>query len=283
MGKSVLISGASSGIGKALSLELDLRGYRVFAGVRNAEDAQALHNLASPGVSPIKLDITDADMISTACREVGDKTDGTLDCLVNNAGINISGAMEFMPLMKFRKQLEVNLVGQLALTQACLPMLRKARGRVIFISSIAGKLVAPFNGPYSASKAALIAVADALRQELAPWKLPVTVMIVGSVQTPIWKKAATTAGMISRQLPQEAWELYGKRQKSAGASYKNVGMKGLPVEKVAKIIHHAIEKPNPKAYYLVGNDALVMELMVKLLPIRLRDWLVRKQMGLSGK
>lgn len=282
MPKSVLISGASTGIGKALSLELDQQGYQVFAGVRNPNDATALHSQASSRLTPIILDVTLPETISTTCTEVNAQTGGELFCLVNNAGISIGGALEFLPIQDFRQQMEVNLVGQLALTQACLPMLRKATGRVIFVSSVSGRLSTPFNGPYAASKAALVAMADALRMELAPWGVMITVLIVGSVQTPIWEKAAHTAGGIVRRLPADAWKLYGKYQKRAGAFYLQTGRSGLRVEKVVKIIQHTLDVNRPKEYVLVGSDAVIFELMAKLLPVRLRDWLVRRQMGLLG-
>lgn len=226
------------------------------------------------------LDVTLPEMISTTCGEVNDKAGGELFCLVNNAGISISGALEFIPIQDFRQQMEVNLVGQLALTQACLPMLRKSTGRVIFVSSVAGRLVMPFNGPYAASKAALVAMADALRMELVPWGLSVSVLIVGSVQTPIWEKSSHTAVEIIRRMPAEAWILYGKAQKRAGAFYKHTGRNGMQVEEVVKTTRNILENKQPKEYVLLGWDAIMIELMDKLLPVRLRDWLVRRQMGL---
>ncbi len=283
MSKSILISGASSGIGNALSLALDRQGYQVFAGVRNTNDADALRRQASPRLTPVMLDVTLPDMISAACREVNEKTGGELSCLVNNAGINLSGAMEFMPMQDFRQQLEVNLVGQLVLTQACMPIIRKGHGRIIFVSSIAGRLVTAFNGPYSISKSGLIAMADALRLELIPWHIPVSVLIVGSVETPIWVKSIRKAGEIMHRMPAEARALYGSAQKRAGEFYSQAGHSGIPVEQVTRVTHHLIEVAHPKAYVLVGWDAVLFELMAKLLPVRVRDWLVRRNMGLLGK
>jgi NAD(P)-dependent dehydrogenase (short-subunit alcohol dehydrogenase family) len=280
MPKSVVISGASSGIGKALSLELDRHGYQVFAGVRNTADAEVLRSQASPQLTPLMLDVTQPELISSACKEVNDKTGGDLFCLINNAGISLSGAMEFIPLQDFRRQLEINLMGQLVLTQACMPMLRKTTGRIFFISSVAGRLPTPFNGPYAVSKAGLVAMADALRLELIPWKIPVSVLIVGSVQTPIWEKSAITAGEILRRSPAEAWRLYGKPQKRSGLFYMQAGRNGMQVEQLVKIAQREIESNHPKAYVLVGRDAYLYELLVKLAPVRFRDWLVRRQMGL---
>lgn len=280
MAKSVLISGASSGIGMVLSLELGRQGYKVYAGVRNPKDADALRSQAAGQITPVILDVTLPETIATTCRQVSDQTDGELFCLINNAGISISGAMEFMPLQDFRQQLEVNLVGQLALTQACMPLLRKGSGRIIFVSSVEGRLVTPFNGPYGISKAALIAMADALRLELAPWKIPISVLIVGSVQTPIWEKSSQTAVEILHRMPTDAWTLYGKAQKRAGIFYSKTGRSGMPAEKMVKFTKHLLEERHPKEYVLVGRDALTIELLTKLVPVRLRDWLVRWQMGL---
>ncbi len=282
MTKTVLISGTSTGIGKAISLELDRQGYQVFAGVRSANDAEALRLLASPRLTPVMLDVTSPETISAACVQVNDKTGGELSCLVNNAGISISGSLEFMPLQDFRQQMEVNLVGQLALTQACLPMLRKSTGRIIFVSSASGRMATPFNGPYAASKAALVAMADALRMELAPWFISVSVMIVGSVQTPIWDKASHKAGEIVRQTPAEAWQLYGKMQKRSGAYYLSLGRRGMTAEKVAEVAHRILKSKRPKEYALVGRDAVLVELIAKLLPVRMRDLLVRGEMGLRN-
>jgi NAD(P)-dependent dehydrogenase (short-subunit alcohol dehydrogenase family) len=280
MPKSVLVSGASSGIGKALCLELDHQGYQVFAGIRKTPDGEAIRSQASERLVPVLLDVTQPETIASARQAVTEKTDGQLFGLVNNAGIDVSGALEFLPIQEFRNQMEVNLIGQLALTQACLPMLRKGNGRIIFISSVAGRLVTPFNGPYAASKAALVAMADALRLELSAWNIIVSVLIVGSVQTPIWEKSARQAGEILRCEPSLAWELYGKLQKRAGKFYQQTGRNGMSVEKLVAIIQDVLEARRPKEYILAGYDALMIELIAKLLPVHWRDWLVKRQMGL---
>lgn len=280
MPKSILISGASSGIGKALSLELAHQGYQVFAGVRNLDDAEALSSQSTGPLKPVLFDITQPEMITAVCQAISDQTSGELFCLVNNAGISLSGALEFMPIEEFRQQMEVNVIGQLTLTQACLPMLRNNHGKIIFISSIAGRLVTPFTGPYAASKAALMAIADALRLELAPWNVYVTVLIVGSVKTPIWEKSWQQAIEISRREPPEASELYGKYLKRAGDFYLRAGSHGIQAQKVARIASDVVAADHPKEYILVGSDALLLELIAKLYPIRARDWIMRYQMGL---
>jgi NAD(P)-dependent dehydrogenase (short-subunit alcohol dehydrogenase family) len=280
MAKSIFISGASSGIGKALSLELVKHGYNVYAGVRNEQDAEALHAQASENLIPLMLDVTVPESILAACGQVQERTNGELFCLVNNAGISVSGALEFIPIQDFRQEIEVNLIGQLALTQRSLPMIRKGRGRLIFVSSVAGRLVTPFNGPYATSKAALVAMADGLRLELMPWEIYVSVLFVGSVQTPIWEKSAHLAGEILRRAPSDAWNMYGAMQKRTGAFYRQTAKNGMSAESVARIIRGLVEVEHPKEYILVGRSALRIELAVKLLPVRLRDWLVRYQMDL---
>lgn len=280
MGKSILISGASSGIGKALSLGLDQLGYQVFAGVRKSEDADILRKQGTERLCPIILDITQPEVVAEACERVGEKTGRELFCLINNAGIANSAPMEFLPLQDFHQQMEVNLFGQLTLTQACLPMLRKEHGRIVFISSVEGRLVTAFNGPYACSKAALVAMADALRLELMPWGIAIVVLILGSVQTPIWGKAAKTGGEIVRRSPAEAWKLYGKYQKQGGKFYQQTGLHGMEANKLVPVIHRVLQSHHPKPYLLVGKDALIFELMAKLLPVRWRDWLVLRQMGL---
>ncbi len=188
--------------------------------------------------------------------------------------------MEFISIENFKHQLDVNVIGQLALTQACLPLLRKGIGRVIFVSSVAGRLVSPFNSPYGVSKAALVAMADGLRLELAPWNIKISVLIVGSVQTPIWEKSSRMAGEILRFMPAESRDMYGKMQSRAGKFYAHAGKHGMQVEELVRITKGVIKSSRPKEYILVGRDAVLIELMAKLLPVRWRDWLVRERMGL---
>jgi NAD(P)-dependent dehydrogenase (short-subunit alcohol dehydrogenase family) len=166
---AVVITGASTGIGRACALSLDALGFRVFAGVRKSDDGESLRRVASDRLTPVFIDVTDKQSIAAAAgsvsREVG--TAGLVG-LVNNAGVAVPGPLEYLPLEELRRQLEINLVGQLAVIQAFLPLLRKARGRIVNISSLAGKLTTPFNGAYSAAKHGIEAFSDALRMELTP-------------------------------------------------------------------------------------------------------------------
>ena len=176
---AVVVTGASSGIGRACALHLAALGLQVFAGVRRAEDGAALQAASSARLTPMLLDVADetsiraaTDTITAAVGEAG------LAGLVNNAGIGVAGPLEFLPLAEFRTQLEVNVTGQLAVTQALLPLLRQGRGRIVNMGSIGGRIAAPFVGPYSASKFALEALTDALRMELRPWGLHVAIVVI---------------------------------------------------------------------------------------------------------
>ncbi|MGD1157325.1 MAG: SDR family oxidoreductase, partial [Terriglobia bacterium] len=185
---AVVITGASTGIGEACALHLDKLGFRVFAGIRKAADAEALRHRASARLVPIRLDVSDETEVEQAARNVTEALRGEgLAGLVNNAGIVVAGMLEFLPLDALRRQLEVNVVGQVAVTQAFLPHLRKARGRIVNIGSVSGLIAGPFSGAYAASKFALEALTDALRVELRPWKIHVSIVEPGNIQTPIWK------------------------------------------------------------------------------------------------
>src|ERR1017187_4168238 len=207
---SLVITRASTGIGEACALHLDKLGYRVFAGIRKALDGEALRRRASERLVPVRLDISDEMEIGQAARNIVESLGGEgLAGLINNAGIVVGGMLEFLPLEALRRQLEVNVVGQIAVTQALLPSLRKARGRIVNISSVSGLISSPFTGAYSASKFALEALTDSLRMELRPWKIHVSLVEPGFVQTPIISKSLAAAEELRAELPAEAFQLYG--------------------------------------------------------------------------
>src|SRR5919112_1052610 len=184
---NVLITGASTGIGHATAKRMLAYGWEVFAAARKDED---LERLRGEGFTPIKLDVTDPETIAAAREELDERG---LRGLVNNAGVAVSGPIEFIPLDELRRQLEVNLVGQVAVIQAFLPNIREATGRIVNISSIGGRIALPMVGPYAASKHALEAVSDSLRRELRPWGIHVSLIEPGGVTTPIWEKGKATA------------------------------------------------------------------------------------------
>ncbi len=189
-GSAIVITGASTGIGRACAFELDRRGFRVFAGVRKPRDGEALREAASERLVPLEIDVTDPQSIEAAAKTVSTVVGGAgLWGLVNNAGISVSGPIDFVELDELRRQLEVNVIGPVAVTQAVLPLIRPARGRIVNVGSIGGHNAAPFVGPYSASKFAIEGVTQALRREVRPFGIEVAIVDPGAVQSEIWGKA----------------------------------------------------------------------------------------------
>lgn len=279
--KTVLISGASSGIGEATVLVLDRLGYRVFASVRKAEDAEKITRQASGRVTPLLMDVTDAESIQAAVQVVGEQVGGGgLDGLVNNAGVFIGGPLEYLPLKVLRRQFEVNVFGQIAVVQAFLPLLRLAHGRIVFVGSTSGFLATPLLGPYAASKFALRALADSLRNELAAVGVSVSLIEVGKVNTPIWDKALASVDKMSGALPEGAEDYYAPMIAATVTRAARRGQSGISPEKVAQAIHRALVVPSPKPKYLVGADAHLQALLVRLVPAGLLDKLIRWQMGI---
>ncbi len=225
--RSALVTGASTGIGRATALRLDRDGWRVFAGVRREEDAESLRAEGSERLVPVMLDVTDATQIAAAAGLVGDAVgEGGLDGLVNNAGIAVLSPLETIPLEDFRRQIEVNLTGQVAVTQAMLPLVRHAPGRVVFVSSIGGRMALPFGAPYHAAKFGVEAVADCLRQELRPWRIGVAVIEPGSIDTPIWERGEQIADEVAARAPAAQEELYGQtieRFRAAVRAHRRAG------------------------------------------------------------
>ena len=256
--RTALVTGASTGIGEACALRLVRGGWRVFAGVRRQGDAPA-------GTEEVLLDVTDDGQI----RAVADRIE-ELDGLVNNAGIALAVPLEFVPLDDLREQLEVNVVGQVALTQAFLPHLRRRRGRVVFMGSIAGRSSLPFLGPYGASKHALEAIADSLRLELQPFGIAVTIVEPGTIATPIWTKSAARADALRERLPPDVEQLYGARIDAFRRFAAKRGSRGASADAVAEVVEHALTAPRPPARALVGRDARIRA-GVERLPDRLRD------------
>lgn len=284
---AVLITGASTGIGAAAALRLDRAGWRVFAGVRRPDDGEALRAQASPRpdgpsrLTPIIIDVTDQASIDAAADEVGRAVGGAgLAGLVNNAGISVPGPIEVLPLDDLRRQLEVNVIGQVAVTQAFMPLLRAARGRVVFIGSIGGRMSTPFLGAYCASKFALEAIADAMRIELRQSRIHVALVEPGSIKTPFWEKGLSDAEVMEDKLTPEGHAHYDEaiaRVKSAARDFER---RGVGPDAVARTIEHALSSPRPKTRYLVGNDARLQAMLATWLPDRVTDSLIAWQLKL---
>ena len=277
----VLITGASTGIGAACAIGCAELGMTVFAGVRNPEAGAALRVRGGAAIIALELDVTDGESVKRAAgileRHVGD---AGLFGLVNNAGIAIGSPLEFIPLAQLRRQLEVNVVGQIAVTQAVLPLLRRARGRIVNMGSIAGRGTIPMTGPYSASKHALEAVTDALRLELYPWGIEVSIIEPGAIATPIWDKSLQISHDVEKDMPVEAKHLYEAAAARIRETMSVAAARAIPPDAVVKAVLHALTAKRPKTRYLVGRDAKLRALMLKWLPDRLQDWLLKKVLRL---
>lgn len=275
--RSVLVTGASTGIGRATALRLDRAGWKVLAGVRREEDAAALRADGSERLTPLKLDVTDADQIAAAAQRVEAEMEGRLDGLVNNAGVAIPGPLETLAIEDFRRQVEVNMTAHVAVTQAMLPSIRAARGRIVFISSIGGRIALPLTGAYHAAKFGIEAVGDVFRQELRPWGIKVAIVEPGSIDTPIWGRGEQTADELATP---EREALYGEVVDRYRKVIKDTAERGIPAEKVAEAIEHALSARRPRARYLVGLEAKVGARARQLLPTAVFDRIVRRQMNL---
>ncbi len=276
--RTVLVTGASTGIGRAGALRLDAAGWKVFAGVRREEDAEALRAAGTANLSPLLLDVTDAEQIAAAAATIAAEPGG-LSGLVNNAGVAIPSPLETIPIEDFRRQIEVNLTAHVAVTQAMLGPIRSARGRIVFISSIGGRIAFPLTGAYHAAKFGIEAVGDVFRQELRPWGISVSIVEPGSIDTPIWNRGERTAEEIGARSPQRE-ALYGKAIEGYRKVVKSTAERGIPPEKVAREIEHALTARRPRSRYLVGIDAKLQARVRPLIPTRVWDRIVARTMGL---
>ncbi len=279
--KHILITGASSGIGEISAITLARKGFHVFAGVRKNEDAEKLKTKFL-NITPVIMDITSQDSLDGAFCKIAEVVDESgLFGLVNNAGIAVAGPLEFLPIERLRQQLEVNVIGQIAVTQKFLPLIRKGNGRIINMSSVSGLAASPFVGAYAASKFAIEALSDSLRRELYPWGIPVSIIEPGVIKTPIWKKSINLIEEIICQMPPAAEKYYGNICKQlVERTQKKVDEKAASPEEVANAVLHALTAKKPKIRYLVGKDAKFLSILVKF-PDSLVDRLICKRIGLN--
>ena len=313
---ATLVTGASTGIGRAVALALARRGFLVFAGVRREESAERLRGDAAAlpgpgGILPLKFDITDTDAIEKAVEAIDARVGRAgLHSLVNNAGVVVAGPMEFLPLEDLRNQLEINVIGQIAVTQAALPLLRRARraegasraaggagarpvasagvsqggqgsaaagggaGRIVFVGSISGLVSSRMLGAYAASKFAIEALGDAFRLELEPWGLQVAIVEPGRVRTPIWGKSLDAGEARLARMPDRARELYHDIIRSVSEGVSDVASAGIDPDGVARAIVHALTAPRARTRYRVGLDARAVGWLRTILPDRLMDRLL---------
>lgn len=283
--RAVVITGASTGIGAACARHLDALGFTVFAGVRREEDGVALVTSISPRVRAILLDVTDSASIAAAAQGV-EQTLATiapnagLAGLVNNAGIAVPGPIEAVPLADARRQLDVNVLGPMAVTQAFLPLLRIGRGRIVNMSSIAGLAATPFLGWYGASKFALEALTDALRMELQPWGIEVCSIEPGAIATPVWERSARLAEQVSREADPERLALYETAMARVRDVIQQAADRAIAASAVAQVVGEALTVVRPKTRYLVGTDAKFRAWMKQLCSDRMQDRLVARFMNL---
>jgi NAD(P)-dependent dehydrogenase (short-subunit alcohol dehydrogenase family) len=272
---TALVTGASRGIGKGIVEHLAARGWDVIAGVRSQQDADAVTKLAPQRVSSVILDVTSADDIAALQESLPDR----LDAIVNNAGIAVGGAMETLSSDEWRKQLEINVIGALAVTRAVLPRLRKSRGRIVFISSVNGRMSMPLVGAYAASKFALEAAADALRMELNPWKIRVVVVEPAQTDTDMWRTADTMVEDLEAGLSAEHRSLYAKHIAGFRKMIPMSQRMAVPTAKVSAVVEEALTAKRPRARYIVGLGPKAQVALMAVMPTKMRDIALRKVSG----
>lgn len=272
---SVLVTGASRGIGRAIVGHLAANGWEVIAGVRSQQDADGVAGLNPQRISSVILDVTNAADIAALEVSLPDR----LDAIVNNAGVVVAGPMETVTPDDWRKQLEINVIGQLAVTQAVLPRLRRSHGRIVFISSVNGQLSMPLIGAYAASKFALEAAADALRMELSPWKIPVVVVEPAQTDTDMWRTADSMVTDIEGSLSAEHRSLYAKHIAGMKKMIPMSQRIAVPTEKVSAVVEQALTARRPRARYVVGVGPKLQVAVLTNLPTRVRDRVLRRVSG----
>jgi NAD(P)-dependent dehydrogenase (short-subunit alcohol dehydrogenase family) len=273
--RHVLITGTSTGIGRACVLRLAKAGFSVLAGVRSEADGKSLEQAVGANARAIALDVTDASSIARATESIKQicGEDGLL-ALVNNAGISVHGPVEHVPMSEWRRQFDVNFFGQIALTQAMLPLLRigvsrHGRARIVMMSSIAGRIAQPIIAPYNASKYALEAASDALRLEVRAQGIRVCLVEPGAIDTPIWAKAEANPGAFPPDHP--ARVLYAKAIDGVVKSARKSATTAIPADRVAQVVEKCLTKRHPRARYLVGTDAHIGAAAKRLLPTKVLD------------
>ena len=274
---AVLVTGASTGIGEAAALLLAEQGHLVFAGVRKSADGERLRAAGGDLLVPVHLDVTDQTTIDAAVDTVRRRSGTTRFAgLVNNAGVARGGPLEYLEIDVWREQLEINVLGQVAVTRAFLPLLREGCGRIVFIGSIGGRVSTSLMGPYGASKFALEGIAESLRHELHPFGIGVVLVEPGVVRSKIWDKGSETADELEASATPEMLERYRPHIDKMRSSIMANNSAGVDVTVPARVIGRALFAANPKPRYLVGPDAKAVALMARFAPDRVKDALVRR-------
>jgi NAD(P)-dependent dehydrogenase (short-subunit alcohol dehydrogenase family) len=271
---TVVITGASTGIGRAAALRLARAGFSVLAGVRREEDGADLR--AQDGrIEPVLVDVTDTGQIASLAARVGG---APLAGLVNNAGIAVAGPLEGVPIDLVRRQYEVNVFGLLAVTQALLDPIRSGQGRIVNIGSIGGRINTPYVGPYSSSKAAVRSLSASLRRELRPWDIHVALVEPGALDTPIWRKGEQGSQEVIDALPDRVRTLYARPLDALLTATRKIAANASSADDAAQAIEHALTAERPKAVYTVGRQARIQGALHSVLPARAFDALVARAM-----
>jgi NAD(P)-dependent dehydrogenase (short-subunit alcohol dehydrogenase family) len=288
--RAVLVTGASSGMGKACSLRLAAGGFTVFAAVRRERDAQALTESASPRLVPIILDVTKKETISEAFQKIRDAVGAAgLAGLVNNAGIAVTGPMELVPVEELRRQFEVNVFGQVAVTQAFLPLIRAARGRIINVGSVGARFALPFGGALNSSKAAFESISDSLRMELRPWGIHVVLVSPGSIRTSAEAKLVADAEATVDAFSSEGKARYASSYRAFVQALLELESHGVGPEVMAETVYRAMTARTPKRRYPVGPKSRLLPFLFTTLPavaadtLRLRLFRVYRPFGAARR
>jgi NAD(P)-dependent dehydrogenase (short-subunit alcohol dehydrogenase family) len=275
--RTVLVTGCSTGIGRATVELLAERGFHVFAGVRTERDAAGLRAVHGE-ITPLLLDVTSDDDVARAIETIRQASPQGLYSLVNNAGIGLPAAVELTTPAEFRQLLEVNSIAPLRMIQACLPLLRETHGRIVNVSSMNGTMALPMVGAYSASKFALEALSDTLRVELRPWQISVSLIRPGQIRTTIFDKAREAIAERIGKIPAEVRRGYEKMyHRAAEFNERGATSRTLP-DAVARAILHALSAGRPRTHYHVGLDAVGIRIAKWHVPTRLVDRAVARMM-----
>ena len=288
--RAVLVTGASSGMGRACALRLARGGFTVFAGVRRERDARALEESGGQPLIPVILDVTSEPSIGDAFRTIRDAVgEAGLAGLVNNAGIAVTGPVEIVPLEEIRRQFEVNVFGQIAVTQAFLPLIRAARGRIVNVGSVGAKFALPFAGGLNASKAALESLSDSLRMELRPWGIRVVLISPGSIRTAAEAKLEADSEAAVNAFSPEGRARYAAPYRAFVRSMLALESRGVGPEAMAEKVHRALTARVPRRRYPVGPRSRLLPLLFATLPaaaadgLRLRLFHVYRPFGAAAR
>ncbi|WP_127537086.1 SDR family NAD(P)-dependent oxidoreductase [Paenibacillus illinoisensis] len=275
----VVVTGTSSGIGRATAEQLAAEGFHVLAGVRRQEDAD---KIKQKNIEPVILDITAIDTLRALAERVEqDPLGRPLRAVVNNAGIAVNAPLEMVPLDELRRQIEVSVIGQVAVIQALTPALLKSSGRVVNIGSVGGKISMPGFGIYSAAKYAMEAINDSLRREMSSFGLNVIMITPGGVSTSLSEKGVTTANRLSKLMTPDQHRRHGRLFDAVKAQAESWATSGIPPKKVAEVVSRAIHASNPRTRYTAGRDSALLTRLVRILPDKLLDRMLRSQMKLQ--